>query len=70
MGTFDMKKLTMREREIVTLLAQGQRQADIARLLCISHWTVRDHVKHAREKTASKSTFDLAVKAAIENTQL
>ncbi len=65
MGTFDMKKLTMREREIVALLAQGQRQADIARLLCISRRTVYTHVTSAKVKTASTSTLDLAIKAAV-----
>ena len=65
MGTFDMTKLTTREREIVTLLAQGKCQSDIARTLCISRRTVYAHVTSAKTKTASTSTLDLAVKAAV-----
>ena len=62
-----MAKLTRREREVVTMLAQGAKQTDIARKLCISPWTVRDHVRHAREKTDSASAVVLAIKAALEN---
>ena len=59
-----MSKLTNREREIVQLLAQGKRQTDIAKALCVSPRTVEAHVRHAREKTGTRSTFELAVKAA------
>ena len=59
-----MSKLTNREREIVQLLAQGKRQTDIAKTLCVSPRTVEAHVRHAREKTGTQSTFELAVKAA------
>lgn len=61
-----MNKLTPRELEIVLLLAQGQRQADIARTLCLSPRTVEAHVKNARHKTDTVSAFELAVKVAIQ----
>lgn len=58
--------MTRREREIVNLLAQGKRQTDIARELCISIDTVYAHAKNARCKTGTSSTFELAIKAAIQ----
>jgi len=61
-----MAKLTRREREVVILLTEGKRQTEIAKLLCITPRTVYQHVTNARLKTASSSTFDLAVKAIIE----
>lgn len=61
-----MAKLTSREKEVVRLLAQGKRQSDIARLLCISPLTVRDHVQSARRKTGAGSAFELAVRANHE----
>lgn len=61
-----MSKLTAREKEVVRLLAQGQRQTDIARALCVSPRTVEAHVRNARTKTGAASAFDLAVRAAVE----
>jgi DNA-binding CsgD family transcriptional regulator len=61
-----MDKLTSREREVVRLLADGRRPADIARQLSISRRTVYVHVQNARGKTGTGSAFDLAVKAAVE----
>ena len=61
-----MAKLTQREREVVALLAQGTRQAEIARRLCISPRTVEAHVRSARSKAGASSSFELAVRAAVE----
>lgn len=60
-----MATLTVREREIVELLAQGYTIRRISDVLHIEYDTARRHVQNAREKTQSHSTFDLAVKAAI-----
>ena len=61
-----MSRLTRREREVVALLAQGKRQTEIARVLCVSSRTVEAHVRNARGKTGATSAFDLAVRAAVE----
>jgi DNA-binding CsgD family transcriptional regulator len=63
-----MALLTPREKEVVRLLATGQRQCDIARLLSISARTVQDHIASAKRKTAARSTFELAIRAAREQT--
>jgi len=56
-----MSNLTNREKEVVTLLAQGKSQSIIARQLCISRFTVYNHVKNMRAKTGASSAFELAV---------
>lgn len=61
-----MAKLTQREREVVSLLARGERPIAIARRLCISRHTVYNHVARARSKTGATSAFDLAVRVAVE----
>ena len=61
-----MAQLTRREREVVALLAQGRKQSEIARALCVSSRTVEAHVRNARGKTGATSAFDLAVRAAVE----
>ena len=38
--------LSVREGEILNLIAQGQSDKEIARILCISPETVKSHVKH------------------------
>ena len=62
--TFSMATLTVREREVVELLAQGISQVEIARRLCIEYTTVTKHAAAARQKTGSASTMQLAIKAA------
>lgn len=59
-----MATLTVREKEIVDMLAQGQRITDIAKALHIEYDTCRRHVQNIREKTSTHSTFELAIKAA------
>lgn len=59
-----MATLTVREREIVDLLAQGKRLVDIAAALSLSYSTVKWHAENIRAKTDTLSTFELAVKAA------
>jgi DNA-binding CsgD family transcriptional regulator len=61
-----MSRLTKREREVVSLLAQGKRQTEIARVLCVSTRTVEAHTRNARAKVGAASAFELAVRAAVE----
>jgi DNA-binding NarL/FixJ family response regulator len=61
-----MAKLTRREQEVVRLLAQGRKQTEIAKALCVSSRTVEAHVRNARGKTGAQSAFELAVRAAVE----
>ena len=56
--------LTMREREVLTLLAEGKRLQEIAEALFISVHTVRRHKANIMEKLNLKSMADL-VKYAI-----
>lgn len=62
-----MARLTRREQEVVRLLAQGKRQTEIARALCVSARTVEAHVRNARGKVGATSAFELAVRAAVED---
>lgn len=61
-----MSKLTKRERQVVSMLAQGKRQTEIARALCVSTRTVEAHTRNARAKVGAASAFELAVRAAVE----
>ena len=61
-----MERLTPREQQVARLLAQGKRQKEIARLLMISRRTVEAHCNSAKAKTGARSTFELAVKTALE----
>jgi DNA-binding NarL/FixJ family response regulator len=56
--------LTMREREVLTLLAEGKRSQEIAEALFISVHTVRRHKGKIMEKLNFKSMADL-IKYAI-----
>ncbi|MBP8920732.1 MAG: response regulator transcription factor [Micropruina sp.] len=55
--------LTPREREVLTLLAQGHDSAAIARLLWLSRHTVRDHVKAVLTKLDAHTQLAAVVKA-------
>jgi DNA-binding CsgD family transcriptional regulator len=51
--------LSARERELVTLIAQGRTDAQIAAQLYISIRTVRSHLDRIRDKTGCRRRADL-----------
>ena len=52
-------KLSARERELVTLVAQGRTDAQIAAQLFISVRTVHTHLNRIRDKTGCRRRADL-----------
>ena len=48
--TVECESLTPREREIVSLLAQGHSRPTITQLLCITESTLKTHLKHISHK--------------------
>ena len=59
-------RLSSRERELVTLVAQGCTDADIAAQLYISIRTVRSHLDRIRDKTGCRRRADLTRLALAE----
>jgi DNA-binding NarL/FixJ family response regulator len=59
--------LTTRERELVTLIAQGRTDAQIASELYISIRTVRTHLDRIRDKTGCRRRADLTRLALSAN---
>jgi predicted ATPase/class 3 adenylate cyclase/DNA-binding CsgD family transcriptional regulator len=59
-------KLSARERELVTLVARGRTDADIAGQLYISIRTVRSHLDRIRDKTGCRRRADLTRLALSE----
>ena len=59
-------KLSARERELVTLVARGRTDADIATQLYISVRTVRSHLDRIRDKTGCRRRADLTRLALAE----
>ena len=51
-------KLTPRENEILTMLADGVKTEAIAEQLCISRSTVRNHIKHILAKLNAHNRFE------------
>jgi predicted ATPase/DNA-binding CsgD family transcriptional regulator len=54
-----LPRLSARERELVTLIAQGRTDAQIAEQLFISVRTVRSHLDRIRDKTGCRRRADL-----------
>jgi DNA-binding CsgD family transcriptional regulator len=54
-----LRKLSARERELVTLVAQGRTNAQIAAQLYISIRTVSSHLDRIRDKTGCRRRADL-----------
>ncbi|BBO74716.1 DNA-binding response regulator [Desulfosarcina widdelii] len=63
-GSLDTKPLTVRESEVLKLIAEGVQNREIADLLCISTRTVEHHRASIMKKLGFKSLADL-VKYAI-----
>ena len=59
-------RLSVRERELVTLVAQGRTNAQIAAQLYISISTVRSHLDRIRDKTGCRRRADLTRLALAE----
>jgi DNA-binding NarL/FixJ family response regulator len=62
--------LTPREREVLALLAEGERDVDIAKALTISVRTVRSHLDRIREKTGRRRRSELTRLAIGEGISL
>jgi DNA-binding NarL/FixJ family response regulator len=58
-----LERLTSRESEILTLIAQGHSVAEVARLLHLSPHTVTTHVKHIYDKLAVSNRVQAVNKA-------
>ena len=58
-GTAGLGKLSHREQELVTLVARGRTDAQIAAQLYISIRTVRSHLDRIRDKTGCRRRADL-----------
>jgi DNA-binding CsgD family transcriptional regulator len=54
-----MTQLSAREQELVTLVAEGRTDAQIAAQLFISISTVRSHLDRVRDKTRCRRRADL-----------
>jgi DNA-binding CsgD family transcriptional regulator len=52
--------LTPREREVARLLVRGETNDEIARALCISRYTVKDHAKSVYAKLGVASRTELS----------
>lgn len=59
------EELTVREKQVLTMVAEGHKSKDIAKLLAISIRTVEHHRANIMKKTDIKSTADL-IKYAIQ----
>src|SRR5690242_16596851 len=58
-ATAGLARLSPRERELVTLIAQGRTDAQIAAQLCITVRTVSSHLDRVRDKTGCRRRADL-----------
>jgi DNA-binding CsgD family transcriptional regulator len=58
-GTAGLARLSPRERELVTLVAQGHTDAQIAAQLYITVRTVSSHLDRVRDKTGCRRRADL-----------
>ncbi|MEE4957617.1 LuxR C-terminal-related transcriptional regulator [Pseudomonas alliivorans] len=50
---------TLREQEVLELLLQGRTNKEIAQQLCISGYTVRDHVSSLLRKNQARTRAEL-----------
>ncbi len=58
-ATPGLARLSPRERELVTLIAQGRTDAQIAAQLCITVRTIGSHLDRIRDKTGCRRRADL-----------
>ena len=59
-------RLTPRQAQVLSLLAQGFVQKEIARTLYISQHTVESHIETAKRVNQTRNCVDLCVYAALQ----
>lgn len=59
----DLSRLTEREREVLTVLAEGESNADIGRRLFLGETTVKSHVSAIFEKLGVRNRVEAALQA-------
>ncbi len=59
-----MSSLTPREREVLSLMAEGMDNREVAARLHVSYATVRSHVRHLLGKLGARSKLEAVVRAA------
>jgi ATP/maltotriose-dependent transcriptional regulator MalT len=60
-----LMRLTQRERDVLTLLAEGMTNREIAHKLFITEVTAKVHLRHIYEKLNVRSRTEAAIKAAV-----
>ncbi len=58
-------RLTVRQREVITLLVQGQSDKEVASLLSITQWTIKKHVYNACQRAGVLNRTQLIVAFVI-----
>jgi len=58
-----MNLVTSKEREVLTLMAQGLSSKQIADKMCVSFHTVESHRKNLRFKFEARNSLELLMKA-------
>lgn len=61
------RTLSAREREVLALIAQGKSNRDIAQVLEVSEFTVKNHVRSILDKLGLRSRTEAALYAVREN---
>lgn len=65
LGFAGSTEFTERELEVLRIMTTGVSNAAIAKQLCISESTVKNHIHHMLEKTGCESRTALAIKARV-----
>ena len=60
-GKFQRARLTERELEVLELLAEGNTTREIAKMMCVSVATARNHIQHTMDKLHVHSRLEAVV---------
>ncbi|MDQ3280146.1 MAG: response regulator transcription factor [Acidobacteriota bacterium] len=62
-GAFGSPELTLRERQVIGLLARGEKNRNIARLLGVTEETIKGHVKNILAKLGASTRTEAVTRA-------
>jgi len=57
-------RLTNRQEQVIKLMCEGSTQTEVAKTLCVTYGTIKNHLQLAKKRTGIKTSWQLCAEWA------